>query len=108
MTFIPDEDAEKALHYLRDSAAKLARAREAHINAEAYTKRVEAIEFLKAEGPIEKRKAEARASEAVQQAVGDEARAAGEFELMRALRDAAAAKIECWRSLTASARAAAK
>lgn len=108
MTFIPEEDAEKALHYLRDSAAKLAKARESSINAEAYVKRVKAIEFLKAEGPVETRKAIAESSVAVQEAIGEEARAAGEFELLRALRDAAMAKLDAWRTICASARAASK
>lgn len=108
MSFIQDEEAEKALHWLRDSAAPLAKAREALIASEALVKRTKAIEFLRAEGPIEQRKATAEASAAVLEASGEEARAAGEYERMRALREAAAAKLDAWRTLQSNARAASK
>ena len=108
MSFITDQEAERAMNFLATSARKIGQARENLVKAEAFAKRVEAIEFLKAEGPIEQRKAIARASDAVLEASGDEARAAGEWEEMRALREAAAAKMDAWRSLTASARAASK
>ena len=53
----------------------------------------------------EARKADARTSDRYIEAVTEEAKAAGAYEMMRALREAAAAKIEAWRTESSNYRA---
>ena len=73
---VTDEDVDKALAFLRDSAVQVGAAR----------------------------KADVRCSDRWLAATADEARAAGEYEKLKALREAAAAKIEAWRSESANYR----
>lgn len=102
---VTDEDVEKALAFLRDNAIEIGKVRESMIKADRYVDHLEALLTLKSsETSDAKRKASARADERWLEAVNEHARAAGEFEKMRALRDAAAAKIEAWRSEGANYR----
>ena len=101
---IEDAEMEKALDYLRDNARAIGQARENMILTEKMTKHVMAIEIKKGEGAFNLRENEARASEAYLKAITEEAKAAGKFEEMKALREAAAAKLDCWRSEQATLR----
>lgn len=102
---VTDEDVDSALAFLRDSAIKVGAAREDLVNAGHMVKHVEALLYMGSlEKNVEARKADVRCSEKWLQATADEARAAGEYEKLKALREAAAAKIEAWRSESANYR----
>lgn len=102
---VSDEDMEKALDFLRDSAADVGAAREQLANKETLVKRTEALLFLASdEKSVEAKKASVRASTRWLEASTEHAEAAGEWEKLRALREAAAAKIEAWRSESANYR----
>lgn len=102
---VEDDDLARALDYLRDSAPEVGKAREAMIKAEKYLKHVEAL-LIKGSSAssAEKRVAEARCDDRWLKAAYDEAEAAGKFETWKSMREAAAAKIEAWRSEQANFR----
>ena len=103
---VTEEELEKALDWLRDSAAEMGRCKERYVKAQKMTEHTEAILFLKSEQSSDmKRRADARASEKYLECVNEEAHAAGELAKMQALREAAALKIETWRSEQANYRA---
>ena len=103
---VEDDDLSKALDWLRDSARDMGAAKERLVNAGNMVKHVEALEFRRSdEKSAEARKAEARTSDKWLEAVTEEAKATGAYEMMRALREAAALKIETWRSEQANYRA---
>lgn len=107
--WISDEQAEAALEWLRSNARALGDAKEEAVKSESMRKRVRSIEMQRSEAKtVSGKEQEAEASQAYLDAVLAEAKAAGEYEYMRALKDAAVARIECWRSLRASERALAK
>ncbi len=95
----------RALDYLRDSAPEVGKARAEAIKAEKYLKHVEAL-LVKASTATssEKRVAEARCDDRWLKAAYDEAEAVGRFETLKSTREAAAAKIEAWRSEQANYR----
>jgi len=102
---VTDEDVSRALDFLRDSAVALGQARERLSLAVNMMKHVEALEFKRSSASsAEARKADARTSKRFTEAATEEATAAGSYEMMRALRAAAAAKIEAWRSEQANYR----
>lgn len=102
---VEDDDLARALDYLRDSAPEVGKAREAMIKAEKYLKHVEAL-LIKGSSASssEKRVAEARCDDRWLKAAYEEAEAAGRFETWKSMREAAAAKIEAWRSEQANFR----
>jgi hypothetical protein len=103
---VSDAEVEKALEWLRDNAAKIGEAKAATIRSERMTKHIKALEMQKHnELPVSAQDREATASSAYLDALMKEAKAAGEYEEMRALREAAALKIEVWRSASANYRA---
>lgn len=102
---VNDEDVEKALDWLRDSAAVLGEAKARVIKAASMVKHIEALEFLASnEKSADARKSYARTTVRYLTAITEEADAAGEYEKLRALREAASAKIEAWRSEQANYR----
>lgn len=104
---VSDEDVDRALHYLRDSSPEIGATRERLIKAEAMVKHVEALLFLRSgEKTVDAKKAAARTSQEWLDAVTEEATAAGEFEKMKALREAAVARLDAWRTEQASSRQA--
>jgi hypothetical protein len=106
LTFIPDEDAEKALHWLVQNAKAIGEARREAVLAEHMVKRVKAIETKRSnETSVAAREADAMTSEAMLAAITADAEAAGKLETLRGLRDAAGAKLDVWRTLRASERA---
>ncbi len=96
--FISDAEVEAALDYLRDSSADMGRLTEQAIYAERFAKHVIALEMKKHDGSAAAQEREARASEAYMIAISNEAKAAGALAGAKALREAAAAKIEAWRT----------
>jgi len=102
---VDDREVELALDWLRDNAASIGKAKEQAVLTEKMVKHVRALEMKKySELPVSAQEREAQASDAYKQAIYAEAVAAGEFEKMRALREAASAKIDCWRSEQANLR----
>lgn len=105
MTFVTDEAASDALQWLVTNAKALGRAKEQAVLAESMTKRIRAIEMARSDAKtVAEKERDALASEAYLKAIQDEAKAAGDLETMRALKDAAIARVEAWRSLAATQR----
>ena len=103
---VTDAGVDKALSFLRDNARAIGQAKSRLVKAQAMISHVEAILTLKSDQTSDtKRRAEARASERYLEAINEEAAAAGDFEMLRALREAAAATVEAWRSEQANYRA---
>lgn len=102
---ITDEQVDAALHYLKETMGPIGRARQRMMTAANMRKRTEALKFLASEQKTsDAKKAEAVASEAWLEHANDEAVAAGEFETLKAGREAASAVIEAWRSDSANLR----
>lgn len=102
---VSDNEIGKALDFLRDSADGIGKAKERLIKAGHMVKHVEALLLLASEErSIEAKKASARVDQRWIDATNEEAEAAGEFETLKALREAAEAKIEAWRSESANYR----
>jgi len=105
MSFVTDESASAALEWLVKHARQLGELKRNAVLTESMTKRILAIEIARSEGKtVAERERDARASEAYLEAITAEATAAGAYEEARALKDAATARIECWRSLSATQR----
>lgn len=107
-SFISDEEADAALHYLISTAAKVGKALETRLYAEHMLKHYAAIEFIKHSGSAGEREAKARASEKYKEAALEAAIAAGEHQKLLAARDAAQTRIDMWRTQQSSIRAAAR
>lgn len=103
---VTDEDVERALDWLRDSAQELGNAKANAVRAGHMIKHVKALAMkMHNDKPASHQEREALASPEYLQAIEEDALAAGEFEKLRALREAAALKIEAWRSESANFRA---
>lgn len=103
---VTDHELQKALDFLRDSAFDLGAARAEMIRAGHMVKVVKAITMKHHNNlPATKAEVEALSSDEYQTALERDAVACGEFEKLRALREAAALKVESWRSEQASLRA---
>lgn len=103
---VTEEELEKALDWLRDNAHDMGQAKARLVKAQHMIGHVEALLSLRSDQSSDmKRKAEARASDKYLEAINEEAEAAGEHEKLKALREAAALKIEAWRSEQANYRA---
>jgi len=103
---VTDEALEKALSWLRDNAQEMGDAKAETIRASHRLKVVKALEMkLHNDKPVSVQEREALASQAYSEALERDAIAAGEYEKMRALREAASLKIEAWRSEQANYRA---
>lgn len=102
---VSEDDVERALSWLRDSALALGNAKARAVRAGHYLKHIEALEFKLSEATSnDRRQADARTSDAYLEAINEDAMAAGEYEKLKALREAAALKIEAWRSESATFR----
>ena len=106
MTFVSEDAASDALEWLLKNAKVLGEAKKQQVLTESMTKRTRAIEMAKSEAKtVAEKERDALASNAYLMDIQDEAKAAGHYEHMRALKDAATARIEMWRSLNATQRA---
>ena len=105
MSFVTDEAASDALNWLLSNAKNIGKAKEQAVLAESMTKRIRAIEMARSDAKtVAEKERDALASEAYLKAIQEEAEAAGRLETMRALKDAAIARVEAWRSLQATQR----
>lgn len=104
--FISDEDIEKALDWLRDGAFDLGKAKERAVRAEKMTKHTQAILMQQYNIlPVSAQEREAKAHPKFLAALEEEAISAGEYERLKALREAAALKINVWQTMSANNRA---
>lgn len=102
---VSDGEVERALDFLRDSADAVGKARARLIRSGHMVKHIEALLTLASEQrSVEAKKCEAKTDTRWLEAITEEAEAAGEFEKLKALREAASAKIEAWRSESANYR----
>lgn len=105
MSFVTDDQASKALDWLVANARQLGELKRNQVLTESMTKRVKAIEMARSDAKtVAEKERDALASQAYLDAITAEAEAAGQYEEARALKDAAGARIEVWRSLTSTAR----
>src|SRR5690349_15930677 len=103
---VSDADVEKALDWLRDNAAEIGKAKTEAVKHDHMLKATRAMAMkLSGETSLGAQEREALCSEQYTDAIERAANAAGKYEEMRALREAAALKIETWRSASANYRA---
>jgi hypothetical protein len=103
---VTETELEKALDFLRDSARDIGAAKARCVRAGHMLKHVEALEYKASSASnIEGRKADARTAPSYLEAINEDADAAGAYEVLKSLREAAALKIEAWRSEQANYRA---
>lgn len=100
-----EEEVERAIDFLKENANEMGKARRRQIFAEKRRAHVEALTMKAfASLPISAQQREARASQAYLDCITEEADAAGEFEKLKALREAASAVIEVFRTESANYR----
>ena len=103
---VSDAEVERALDYLRDNAAELGRAKRDAVKMDHMLKATRAMAMkLSGETSIGAQEREALCSEQYTDAIDRAADAAGKYEEMRALREAASLKIEAWRTASSNYRA---
>ena len=103
---IEDDEVEKALDWLRDNANEIGTAKERLVKAGHMVKHIKALQMQRWNGmTVSAQEREAVASPEYLEALLEEAKAAGQYEIMKSLREAAALKIEVWRSASANYRA---
>jgi hypothetical protein len=103
---VTEAELEKALDFLRDNAREIGEAKAETVRASHMLKVTKALVMkLNNEMSAAKAEVEAYASSDYLAALERDAIAAGEYEKLRALREAAALKIEAWRSEQANYRA---
>jgi hypothetical protein len=103
---VTDHELELALDWLRDSAKEMGDVKAEAVRASHRLKVVKALSMKEHnDKPVSVQEREALASTAYSEALERDAIAAGEYEKMRALREAASLKIEAWRSEQANYRA---
>jgi hypothetical protein len=103
---VSDSDVEKALDWLRDQAEEVGNAKEEAVRADHMLKHVKALAMkIHGELPVSAQQREAEASTQYLEAIDRSAKAAGQLLKLQALREAAALKIEVWRSAGANYRA---
>jgi len=106
---LTDEDIQRAFDFLRDSAPKIAAARANKVRTEERRKIVWShLRRSCKEGTQAERDAYAYAHENYEKHIEDMSVAVEAFELLRAQREAANAKIEAWRTSSANERGAAR
>ena len=102
---VTDDEYGNVLRWLASNASEIGEARRQMVLKERLRQRTEAILTLQSQQKsVEMKKADARGSQKWLEASEEEAMAAGMFEQMKALREAAMAKHEAWRSESASRR----
>lgn len=103
---VSDANVERALDFLRDNAQEIGEAKREAVKADHMLKHIRAVAMKHSgEGSAAAQEREALASDLYLTAIDKAADAAGVYEQMKALREAAALKIETWRSASANYRA---
>lgn len=102
---VTDDEVGDALRWLASNAKEIGEARARLVRSGHLLKHTEALLYLASkEKTVDGKKAGVKASQRWLDSAEEEAVAAGEFEKMRALREAAMARIEAWRTESASLR----
>lgn len=102
---VTEESVERALDWLRDNADEIGEAKRCAVKYDHMLKHVRAVAMKShLDLPVGAQEREALASEVYKKAIEHAANAAGEYEKMKALREAAALRIEVWRSSCANFR----
>lgn len=102
---ITEDDIERAVDFLRDSAPKIGIARADYNFTEAMLRHVKALAMKECdENAVSAQEREAYASARYKQAIDDYRKATMDFETLKAQREGAIAKIDAWRSLNANLR----
>lgn len=102
---ISEEDVEKAVDFLRDSAPKIAKARADLAYATEYRKSLKAMIFVSKSGGSAVEREQASYADASYLRHLEAIRSATlEFEKLRAQREGASMKIDAWRSMNANYR----
>jgi hypothetical protein len=103
---VTEERAEKAVEYLRDTAAQYGQMCGRMAYATSNLRRVKALQMIQAPpGSVADRESFAYASDAYEAAMKDEQDATTERETLRAMRDAAEFTFELWRSQNSARKA---
>jgi len=103
---VSDAEVEKALDWLRDNADAIGEAKRLAVKHDKMLNHIKATAMgFHKDLPVSAQEREAYASAAYLQAIEGAADFAGEYEKLKALREAAALKIEVWRSASANYRA---
>lgn len=106
---VSDNDMDKALAFLRDSARDIGEARRWMILTERKVRHVRALLMkMHSELPVSAQEREACADDRYLAAITEEAEACGKFETLRALREAASARVDAWRTEQSTMRQATK
>lgn len=101
---ITEVQVQESIDYLFESAFTSAQARANRAVLEQGLKRIKALEMARSEGALGTREMHAYASESYQAALDGLREAITQDEGFRALRDAHAARIEAWRTQSATVR----
>lgn len=102
---VREADVEKALDWLRDSASEIGEAKARAVKAEHMIKHTKALAMKQyASLPVSAQEREALASDQYLTSLEETATAAGEYEKLKALREAASLKIEAWRTASSNYR----
>ena len=102
---VGEEDVEKALDWLRDGAREIGEAKAEMVRASHMLKVTKALVMkMHNDKPISAQEREAYISNEYMAALERDARAAGEYERLRALREAASMRIESWRTESSNYR----
>lgn len=102
---VTDEQAEKAVDYLRDTADPYGKTCGRLAYMEGNLRRIKSLEMLGTTGSLGDREAKAYASEAYKEALEQLENATAERETIRAMRDAAQCRFEQWRTQTSARKA---
>ena len=102
---VSEAEVQKALDWLRDNAAEIGRTKREAVKHDHMLKATRAMAMkLSGESSLGAQEREALCSEQYTDAIDRAADAAGKYEEMRALREAAALKIEAWRTASSNYR----
>lgn len=103
---VPEESAERALHWLHENAAEMGKAKERAVLAGHMVKHILHIAMKQSgEKTAAGKERDAYASKEYLNAILEDAKATGALEVLRSQREAQALKIETWRTEQANYRA---
>lgn len=103
---VTEQSVEMALDWLRDNADEIGEAKRQAVKYEHMLKHAKAVAMKShLELPVSAQEREALASDVYLEALKNASDSAGNFERLKALREAAALRIEVWRSASANYRA---
>lgn len=101
---VTEDQVQRAVDYLRNTAEEYGKACGRLAYLDGNLRRIKSLEMLEAKGTLGEREAQAYASQAYKEALEQLEEATATRETLRAMRDAAQARFEQWRSEGASRR----